>query len=714
MHFPQAHRCVVLLMLAGLACNTLTPGSSEANTSSATSPSVTAQPTQTTESTATFQPTALPPTPDPFPIFDAATAPVSGLNANLNLRIQAGEWTLEEGLVQSLQLLVGETTDNDINPDGRPITSYEGFGIINRAAAYIQDGSDAATKTELQRLLNLIFPVQAALDRVSVPASPAGSNNKPHLASLRQQDVACETLWAAGFDDAAPATCLEYRSATINGNEYRLYTPAAWPTGDPRRALADPIMQAVQDSVTTFSAYGPLPPATLVFTLLPDSVPAADAAAWMAGSGAACQIALFPAITESSVEVIQQTVAHEMFHCFQYQRNWAQVANYEAGAWWIEGTAEYFGNVVYPTVNAESQFWPGFDHGSIRSPLLDMDYENVVFFQYLANQTGNEGVLSLIDNMPTSGGRGAQLSAFSGYSGIEDLFHAFAQAYMDRDIADTSGAAIAVNPGADRIREFAASHTETVSTQPFLVARAFFMFPEGTHHTLTEDDIDGIHTAAESFDSSGAWGTLPSEVAAGCGDRIYVYIATVTSNSTSNPEPKVTSDVEDRENACDPCLVGSWQVDVDSHVQASLAIANAEGIQLQSVSGAITALFTEAGQLSFAFENYIVNFTLERGDTHVDSTLTMNGLWQGDWYSEGDGSGTFYALNPTSYPAANTHSVFTIPGGSFEQDNADAFAGLGSGPALYQCQGDTLLVDAFTPALGRGQFVPWYKIETSP
>ena len=52
---------------------------------------------------------------------------------------------------------------------------------------------------------------------------------------------------------------------------------------------------------------------------------------------------------------MQQTIAHEMFHCYQYTNLRPQTINLPNAIndWWVEGTAEFFGATVYPTNNDE-------------------------------------------------------------------------------------------------------------------------------------------------------------------------------------------------------------------------------------------------------------------------------------------------------------------------------------------------------------------------
>ena len=112
---------------------------------------------------------------------------------------------------------------------------------------------------------------------------------------------------------------------------------------------------------------------------------------------------MFPAAKENGMDAFMQAIAHEAFHCFQ-DWNFDRPA-YNNNAWWLEGSAEFFSNVVYQDKNNEYVYLEDFDDHSINKSLLQMDYENFLFFQYLANRMGEMGAINLLEALQNGGGR---------------------------------------------------------------------------------------------------------------------------------------------------------------------------------------------------------------------------------------------------------------------------------------------------------------------
>ena len=77
--------------------------------------------------------------------------------------------------------------------------------------------------------------------------------------------------------------------------------------------------------------------------------------------GGACPITLYASGVSLSLAAYRQSVAHEAFHCLQ-DRNFS-TAPFEVNAWWVEGSAEYFSDVVYPDVDLEHRQIGPFDRG---------------------------------------------------------------------------------------------------------------------------------------------------------------------------------------------------------------------------------------------------------------------------------------------------------------------------------------------------------------
>ena len=159
---------------------------------------------------------------------------------------------------------------------------------------------------------------------------------------------------------------------TVRGTNIRLYYPEYWTEGDPRLDSMGVIMDAAQKSVEQYNGYGPDPINTvyMVYTDLPyretstsrfetDVFAAAYNADFSNPAGrllrSTCRIGIFPYGLEGSPESLQQTIAHEMFHCYQYKNLREQTLNLPNAIidWWKEGSAEFFGATVYPDNNDE-------------------------------------------------------------------------------------------------------------------------------------------------------------------------------------------------------------------------------------------------------------------------------------------------------------------------------------------------------------------------
>src|SRR3990172_3361981 len=272
-----------VLVLAALACNL---GASGAGQSPATPAVATVAPAAIATATPPLTQTQEPsPTPEPLP-------PLGDLEENLFARIDAGEWTLETGLVTTLKLFVGEAEAADVDPAGRGMLTYEVNGITSLASDYVENGGDAAAKTELQRLLDMIFPDP---EKIREFAQPMQGSASARTVNVNYVQTNCVALWRAGWPAGTGALCYEYRRGTFNGQTYDVYFPLDWGTEAQRSQYADLTLDAVRDAVATYSPYGEVPPATIVFTWEQDYTSDASAGLAMAALFSnPCRVAVFP------------------------------------------------------------------------------------------------------------------------------------------------------------------------------------------------------------------------------------------------------------------------------------------------------------------------------------------------------------------------------------------------------------------------------------
>lgn len=567
--------------------------------------------------------------------------------------VQGGRWTYEEGLLRGLSALAGQGAGEAASPAGAAVVRGSISGMLRLARAYLREGEDPAVQQELRRLLSALAPRRESLDSYAAPEEDASLRGAGLAAPVRQTD--CVDLAGRGFPEGEGLLCLRYRALTLAGDEYRVYYPASWGAGHPARAMLEPALAALRDSVGAYSRLGDMGPADLVFSLLsagdPGMITGADAE--LDEDGARCSIVVYPEGAESvRATDFQQLLAHELFHCFQawnladqYDRP-AEVAN----EWWVEGSAEYFSNWVYPANDLEHTQWlTDFNRRSESLSLLDMDYASYLFFQYLENRLGVEGVLDLLRAMPISGGRAEQQAALAGYPGMQDLLQDFARAYLDNGVRDSSGRAITILHGAQlgRVVPIDGPLAEPFSATPFVLQRARLAFVPGNVYSVraAASGAEGSE-AARPPDEPGAWSAFPESLEAGCPPTVLVLSLTTASGGEAVRslalDVSVVEEVGADLSGCeDPCLVGTWELDNSTYQRYFEAtVGEIPDLSYQGVEGRAWARFDEEHRLTGAFEGFTLRYqhamTSLLGDPRpIDIRLRFEGESASDFYADG-------------------------------------------------------------------------------
>ncbi len=446
--------------------------------------------------------------------------------------VEAGEWTLEEGLVRTLELLI-EAPEERAQAELPESITGEATGLVLTARLYLESGSDERAKGDIRRLLRIIIPDINRLEKYSEPAT--SSWRIPGLGMALGQELDCVTLWQDGFPftDISSLPCFLYDSwISPEGHLFRIFYPSEWSADAALvRRYGGFAMEAVTDAAPIFERLGEMTDTVLIFSPL-ESL--AETLADTSGTTASCSIMIWPNAYRdaASADDFKFTIAHELFHCFQGANlpSPRRVEDHNDHLWWREGTAEYYANVVYPDVDLEHRDWlDEFDARSLGENLFAMSYENYLFFQYLEHPLGVEGILDLLNEMPYGGGPSAQIAALAAYPGMEVFFHQFAQDYLDNRIVDTSGRTIRVNPHPHygEVIRFGDGDTNEVRFRvgPFILVRYQLVFDEGRSYTLTwRNSGASALTLMRPVDSPGTWGELGAKVDATCGSQTFVLM----------------------------------------------------------------------------------------------------------------------------------------------------------------------------------------------
>lgn len=551
--------------------------------------------------------------------------PPTSFDDVLLAEVESGRATYEEALIALLRSFLGEGLEDLPEGTDRALTR-EGNAITERAHEYLATGTDDAAKAEIERLLALLVPSPEALAAYSIPEEQA--RGTAGLARPAAQED-CAALWRRGFPLDGAYPCFVYRLGSAGGGAFGVYYPTAWPRDDPRREFLEATAEAAGAAMDSFSTYGEIGPVTLIFSLVPGTPTfLAETFSHHAQAGESCPILIYESALAYGIDNFKQTVAHEVFHCWQVTQLTGQMRGVVRAdrMWWSEATAEYFSNTVYDEVDFEFRFADEFHQLSGGVPATSLGYTNAIFFQFLANELGDAEVIRLLRAMPEAGGSEQQLAALAAVPDIADLYHRFGEAYLDQQIRDTGGEMWPGVPdvpyGEGGLRFPQDSGQTLAAAAPFVLARWGVEFEPDKVYTISaaEGGAPGLFSVRLGGPRSG-WGVFPPWLNSACPMDPIVLLVTNTTPGDASHEVTVTTEIEDEDDVeCDPCLLGTWQLDLDSYRTAFEAISPSlpgEAL-LEEVSGGMTGSFLPTGLTEGTLNLFVsLEITDDDGETSV-------------------------------------------------------------------------------------------------
>lgn len=498
----------------------------------------------------------------------------------LYAKVEKGEWSQGEGLVSILKYFLGEAAIQD-HPEFEFVLEENGTGILRLAHEFIkQNPDDFEIVNELDRLISQMKPSEEILELISQEANETSQIGNAKTAMLNKQASAesCENLQQSGFDMVyfSGEPCYFYQEAMVNGHTYRIYYPSYWHGDDRAKPTIDHGLFGLTDSVSTYATFGDVYDINLIISLsvYPEGNEVLGVQHGTTGKET-CPITLFRTINEMSYDDYKQSIAHEVFHCFQ---DWnTPTSEYETNGWWLEGSAEFFSNLVYPMVNYEHRFLSSFDADSVRTPIDKMSYENFIFFQHLGNEHGAEEVINLLKLLATSNGSNSTLASFGNMAGT---FQDFVVAYMSTGILDTGGGMISVgNPTVVKTEVIDQEEEKKFNTQPFVATRYRMNYKKEKRFLQTpKEGGSGKYSTAENKirNDISNWSALPPEIRSECEDDVLYVLVTTTTEVGETYE--LIANIDKMEKAeCDPCLLGVWAVNNPSYEEFLVRMFNSQG-----------------------------------------------------------------------------------------------------------------------------------------
>lgn len=571
----------------------------------------------------------------------------------VQIGVDAGSFSEAEGIARALNGLSGR----GVPTPGLGLDDAEepGLTALTRRGADLLGGDDVddADRTLLADALRIFSPSQELLDAISTPApgptagfanasftiAPSVSSSAAPIDIISQD---CFDVIATGVSSDSDLEtgdeCFHYVEEIVDGHQMRVYYSSTWQTDPDRLALVDVALDALATSAGVYGDLATVGDINAVFSLTDSATALAQQSYFDLAEP--CPITLFTSASAGSTDVFRQTVAHEAFHCVQ---DWSFTSlPYETHKWWLEGSAEYFSNVVYPTVNDEHTRTWRFDSNSLEKNLTQMSYENTVFFQFHANVRGDD---STIDLLRTVSAAGATVESIGSLPGMEQLWRDFVVAGVANAIHDTGGGTVGAFERfkpmipVDRVRSV------ELATSPMQAPRYPVRYVKGKRYEQSTEESSHLAVVwANEMRDLSAWTEMPVEVRPTCEkNRTYIVVATTVGEPLT---PK--ANVGTAEQAvCDPCLLGTWGLQLGTFADYILNVIKSGGEEIPGLSinidGSYTFDFAANGGIS-AVKNFTVRPVIanvggapattmtgsEGGRYDADGgKLTVTG-WQGD------------------------------------------------------------------------------------
>lgn len=402
--------------------------------------------------------------------------------------------------------------------------------------------------------------------------------------------------------------------------------------------------------------------------------------------GGECGVTFYKLEAGASVEEFTFTLAHEIFHCV-IDRTWPDASGGEEAGWWVEGSAEYFANLAQPGTGGSSGFVAGFDARSLAEPPVDLDYENVVFFAWLAQRGGPPAVARFLTDMRA----GDQLRVLQRLVPLEDWTR-FIEDWLDGAIALPGGVAIRPQPYFSAEGRFDGPVTLPVNARPYVIERWDMTFAEPKLFRLDFTVSEGAMRAAMKDPAAGeGWGD-PSRAIDTCdGERRYILYHSATEGPAS-AELGIDTDADTTGGAC--CLVGTWTPTPET-LAGLAAFGNDFGAPaVAAMGGSMTCeyaggdwllSFAADGTGRIAFDGHSTRCTARGQGGAMSNTGTRTGHTDFDWTVRGEGNA---AVRYTAHEVGWTNVLRIGPVSQTVSGTEDGPSGTPSGIAFTCSESD--------------------------
>jgi hypothetical protein len=477
------------------------------------------------------------------------------LEGNLRAKVEAGEWTMGEGLVATLQLILGRAEPDDVLRH-REVGDSNATEIITLAAAYAQEGPDLAAREEVAALLELLIPSEEVLSGAfgTDDADAAAHLPSPvRVASSQPSHVIAtpafnsRSVLAIQAEDEGKDFCLEYYGITGGGCLTRVPMPdveAMWPgkyqlgrlkeeTWPGQTERADWAVEAVFDSAIVFEQLGEMPK-VLVLLLPQDLDYVGPSEGVLEGPALTGDTECFAVMGDKAQQetAFKQRLASFLAWCLLMDGPDASTV----------GMMIYLSGVVYPDFNEEHVFSPQLQVEELLTTLPDRNRTNWALFEFMHPFVGGGtddrlggalGNLGLLPEFPDSAG---------------PFLHQYALGLTDSNVGDIDpdGGVIPYSPPASLLNVSGPIQPFNLAPPEYGVRRLHVVVDPGMYACLSDPAPSGDLEASWREGQPGEEGDWVNPPATIEGHSVLVVTATGP-DTVYNFGVKKVSDNEDCE-----------------------------------------------------------------------------------------------------------------------------------------------------------------------
>lgn len=604
--------------------------------------------------------------------------------------VKSGKMTEGQVIVATLQVLAGEKKVKEVFGNTN-VVMVESTMLILIARSYLHSNKDPKAKKEIKRLLSILTTNVRILRKPGKTRDRGNSryNNTSHLnrfsifknfiPSAQAADSECRKAWNNGDFNDEFSHCWSRKEEVLHGRVYTVYYPTKWQIGSKEYRYVEAAAEGMRKAVNKYRSFGKMYDVDFVFTLKQpldinregqlviseaglrmetfQPVTVRDRGTWTPAPW--CVVSSFPNARDFKTtgrKKYQQAVAHELWHCFQA---WHLYPQYFQGrkdgltpewgdvvAWWVEGSAEYYSNLVYPKVNLEHRLTGSFDEESLETSILQLavPYGSFGFFQFLANQpgVGAAGVLRLLKSLPSEGGFKEQADALASFGNMKETFNKFGQDYLDGKIKDTGGGFIPFRPQFGDEVQINKPGKYKVEAEQFHLERRQLIFNVGWQFNIQTQDEGAPGKDNSKEPPEKIWGHLPESITTGCGKRTHNLLLTSADESAFGQDYKFIIDVKSgiktqtRPAKIDKCLVGTWEMQNPSHDSVVKSVIRRAGMFTNfRSSGKQLTHFTKGCKATLTLKDYKTSSNISLPMIKTKTTTTVNGTDTADYIAAG-------------------------------------------------------------------------------